>query len=106
MHIDVEAMRLHALRLLSNAIHKRPGGVENLVAKLIGTELNHRMAIAAMDMLGDYATLGRGEQRAFDRGVWSATGSARSRGCLAAARRRSKRTSSPSAASGCQRGRA
>jgi len=73
IHIEVEAMRLHALRLLSNAIHKRPGGVENLVAKLIGTELNHRMAIAGMDMLGDYATLGRGEQRAPDRGVWSAT---------------------------------
>jgi len=72
LQIDVEAMRLHALRLLSNAIHKRPGGVENMVAKLVGTELNHRMALTAMDMLGDYATLGRGEQRALDRGVWSA----------------------------------
>ena len=48
------------------------GGVENVVAKLVGTELNHRMAMTAMDMLGDYATLGRGEQRAFDRGIWSA----------------------------------
>ena len=72
LQIDVEAMRLHALRLLSNAIHKRQGGVENVVAKLVGTELNHRMALTAMDMLGDYATLGRGEQRAFDRGIWSA----------------------------------
>jgi alkylation response protein AidB-like acyl-CoA dehydrogenase len=73
MQIDVEAMRLHALRLLSNAIHQRPGGVENMVAKLVGTELHHRMALTAMDMLGDYGTLGRGEPSAFDRGVWSAT---------------------------------
>jgi alkylation response protein AidB-like acyl-CoA dehydrogenase len=73
MQIDVEAMRLHALRLLSNAIHKRQGGVENMVAKLVGTELHHRMALTAMDMLGDYGPLGRGEQSAFDRGVWSAT---------------------------------
>ena len=72
LQIDVEAMRLHALRLLSNAIHQRQGGVENVVAKLVGTELSHRMALTAMDMLGDYATLGRGEQRAFDRGIWSA----------------------------------
>jgi alkylation response protein AidB-like acyl-CoA dehydrogenase len=73
IQIDVEAMRLHALRLLSNAIHKRPGGVENMVAKLVGTELNHRMALTAMDMLGDYAAMARGEPSAYDRGVWSAT---------------------------------
>jgi alkylation response protein AidB-like acyl-CoA dehydrogenase len=73
LQIEVEAMRLHALRLLSNAIHKRPGGVENMVAKLVGTELHHRMALTAMDMLGDYSTLGRGEPSALDRGVWSAT---------------------------------
>ncbi len=73
LQIEVEAMRLHALRLLSNAIHKRAGGVENMVAKLVGTDLHHRMALTAMDMLGDYGTLGRGEQSALDRGVWSAT---------------------------------
>ncbi|HEY2104980.1 MAG TPA: acyl-CoA dehydrogenase family protein [Candidatus Binataceae bacterium] len=73
LQIEVEAMRLHGLRLLSNAIHQRPGGVENMVAKLVGTELHHRMALTAMDMLGNYATLGRGEQSALDRGVWSAT---------------------------------
>jgi alkylation response protein AidB-like acyl-CoA dehydrogenase len=72
LQIEVEAMRLHSMRLLSNAIHKRQGGVENMVAKLVGTELNHRMALTAMDMLGDYGTLGRREQLAPDRGAWSA----------------------------------
>jgi alkylation response protein AidB-like acyl-CoA dehydrogenase len=72
MQIEVEAMRLHALRLLSNAIHQRQGGVENMVAKLVGTDLHHRMALMGMDMLGDYSTLGRGDARAPDRGIWSA----------------------------------
>jgi alkylation response protein AidB-like acyl-CoA dehydrogenase len=43
-----------------------------MVAKLIGTDLQHRMALTGMDMLGDYSTLGRGEPSALDRGVWSA----------------------------------
>ena len=71
LQIQVETMRLHSLRLLSNAIHQRQGGVESMVAKLVGCELSHQMAIAAMDMLGDYGMLARGEQRALDRGAWS-----------------------------------
>ena len=66
----VEAMRLHALRQLTDQIHDRNPGIEAMINKLVGTELNHDLATAAMEAMGDYAMLSRDEESALDHAYW------------------------------------
>jgi alkylation response protein AidB-like acyl-CoA dehydrogenase len=66
----VEAMRLHALRQLTDQIHGRNPGIEAMINKLVGTELNHDLATAAMEAMGDYAMLSRDEESALDHAYW------------------------------------
>lgn len=70
LEIRVEAMKYHFYRQLTDQIHGRAPGVEAMINKLVGTELNHDLSTAAMELMGDYGMLARGEESAPDRGYW------------------------------------
>jgi alkylation response protein AidB-like acyl-CoA dehydrogenase len=70
LEIRVEAMRFHALRQLTDQIRGKNPGVEAMINKLVGTELNHDLAIAAMEAMGDYSMLSRDEGAALDHAYW------------------------------------
>jgi len=70
LEIRVEAMRFHCYRQLTDQIHGRPPGMESMVNKLVGTELNHDIATAAMELMGDYSMLARKQEAVLDRGFW------------------------------------
>jgi alkylation response protein AidB-like acyl-CoA dehydrogenase len=68
--IQVEAMRLHSLRLLSDSLRGRPAGLPGLVTKLDATWLNHRIAELAVELLGAQGPLYRGSRQLVDGGFW------------------------------------
>jgi alkylation response protein AidB-like acyl-CoA dehydrogenase len=70
LEIRVESMKYHMLRQLTDSIHGRNPGIAAMVNKLVGTELNHDLSTAAMEVMGDYSMLARGEDYALDRGFW------------------------------------
>ncbi len=70
LEIRVESMKYHMLRQLTDSIHERKPGIAAMVNKLVGTELNHDLSTAAMEVMGDYSMLARGEESALDRGFW------------------------------------
>src|SRR5208337_4519226 len=70
LEIRVEAMRFHALRQLTDQIRGRNPGIESMINKLVGTELNHDLAIAAMEAMGDYSMLSRDDGAALDHAYW------------------------------------
>lgn len=70
LEIRVEAMKYHMLRQLTDSIRGRNPGLGAWVNKLVGTELNHDLATAAMEAMGDYALLARDDGHALDRGFW------------------------------------
>ena len=70
LEIRVEAMRLHAMRQLTDQICGRQPGIEAMINKLVGTELNHDLATAAMEAMGDDSMLARDEQSVLDKGYW------------------------------------
>jgi alkylation response protein AidB-like acyl-CoA dehydrogenase len=70
LEIRVEAMRLHAMRQLTDQIRGRQPGIEAMINKLVGTELNHDLATAAMEAMGDDAMLARDEESVLDKGYW------------------------------------
>jgi alkylation response protein AidB-like acyl-CoA dehydrogenase len=70
LEIRVEAMKYHMLRQLSDSIHGRNPGIAQLVNKLAGTELNHDLSTAAMEVMGDYSMLARSDDSVLDHGFW------------------------------------
>jgi alkylation response protein AidB-like acyl-CoA dehydrogenase len=70
LEIRVEAMRLHALRQLTDQIRGKNPGIESMINKLVGTELNHDLATAAMEAMGDYSMLARDDKAALDHAYW------------------------------------
>ncbi|MBE3603761.1 acyl-CoA dehydrogenase family protein [bacterium] len=70
LEIRVEATKYHMLRQLTDSIRGRNPGLGAWVNKLVGTELNHDLATAAMEAMGDYAMLARDDGHAMDRGFW------------------------------------
>ncbi len=70
LRIQVEALRLHALRLLSTSLRGRPAGLPGLVTKLQVTWLNHHIAELALELLGAQGPLYRGSPRLVDGGFW------------------------------------
>jgi len=70
LEIRVTAMRFHSYRQLSDQIHGRNPGIESMINKLVGTELNHDLATAAMELMGDYSMLARGDAYALDNAYW------------------------------------
>ncbi len=63
-------MRFHLYRQLTDPIHGRNPGIESMVNKLVGTELNHDLATAAMELMGDYAMLARGDETRSTAAIW------------------------------------
>jgi alkylation response protein AidB-like acyl-CoA dehydrogenase len=41
-----------------------------MINKLVGTELNHELGAAAMELMGDYSMLARGDDYAMDGAYW------------------------------------
>ena len=70
LEIRVEAMRLHAMRQLTDQIRGRQPGIEAMINKLVGTELNHDLATVAMEAMGDDSMLSRDEPSVLDKGYW------------------------------------
>ena len=70
LEIKVEAMRFHSYRQLTDQMRGKNPGVEAMINKLVGTELNHDLATAAMEAMGDYSMLSRDEEQALDHGYW------------------------------------
>ncbi|MGH7917720.1 MAG: acyl-CoA dehydrogenase family protein [Candidatus Binataceae bacterium] len=70
LEIRVEAMKYHMLRQLTDSLKGRNPGLPSMVNKLVGTELNHDLATAAMEVMGDYAMLARDDSEALDHGFW------------------------------------
>jgi alkylation response protein AidB-like acyl-CoA dehydrogenase len=70
LRIEVEAMRLHALRMLAMTSRGRPAGLPGLVTKLDVTWLNHRIAELAIELLGAQGPLYRGSPHLVDEGFW------------------------------------
>jgi alkylation response protein AidB-like acyl-CoA dehydrogenase len=71
LEIRVTAMRLHSYRQLTDQMRGRTPGIESMINKLVGTELNHELAAAALELLGDYGMLARDDEQAIDNGYWS-----------------------------------
>ena len=70
LRIEVEAMRLHALRCLSASVRGAPAGLAGQVTKLRVTWLNHRIAELAVELLGARGPLYRGSPHVADGGFW------------------------------------
>jgi alkylation response protein AidB-like acyl-CoA dehydrogenase len=70
LEIKVQAMRFNALRQLTDQIRGKNPGIESMVNKLVGTELNHDLATAAMEAMGDDSMLAREDDAALDKGYW------------------------------------
>jgi alkylation response protein AidB-like acyl-CoA dehydrogenase len=70
LEIKVEAMRFHSYRQLTDQMRGKNPGVEAMINKLVGTELNHDLATAAMEAMGDYSMLSRDDEQALDHGYW------------------------------------
>lgn len=70
LEIRVEGMEFLSYRQLTDQLHGRNPGIETMINKLVGTELNHDLATAAMEAMGDYSLLARDENAARDHGYW------------------------------------
>jgi alkylation response protein AidB-like acyl-CoA dehydrogenase len=70
LEIRVEGMRFHSYRQLTDQMRGKNPGVEAMINKLVGTELNHDLATAAMEAMGDYAMLARDDSDVLDHGYW------------------------------------
>jgi alkylation response protein AidB-like acyl-CoA dehydrogenase len=68
--IRVETMKLEAFRQLTDTLRKRGPGINASVNKLVTCELNHQISRAALEILGDYAWLGKKDARVADDGAW------------------------------------
>ena len=63
-------MKLEAHRQFTDRIKKRPPGIAASVNKLVTCELNHQIARAATEVMGDYGWLHRKDKRVRDKGIW------------------------------------
>ncbi|HUO04343.1 MAG TPA: acyl-CoA dehydrogenase family protein [Candidatus Binataceae bacterium] len=70
LEMRTAALRYHSMRQLSDHIRGRRPGTESMLNKLVGTELMHDIAIAAMEAMGDYSMLARADESAMDKGYW------------------------------------
>ncbi|MCF8466289.1 MAG: acyl-CoA dehydrogenase family protein [Sneathiella sp.] len=66
----VQGMRLHEMRLITAASMGKPRGLEDLVCKLLGCEINHQLDALAIDILGEIGVLYDGIPSIDLDGVW------------------------------------
>jgi alkylation response protein AidB-like acyl-CoA dehydrogenase len=70
LYIDAEALRYANLRILTRLVKGQPAGPEGSASKLFFSETWQKVAELALEVLGDYATLAAGSDRAIDDGRW------------------------------------
>jgi alkylation response protein AidB-like acyl-CoA dehydrogenase len=69
-YCEAVALRYTGYRQLTKRLKGLPPGPEGSMMKLCGTELNHRMQIFAMELLGPYSQIEYHADHAYDRGRW------------------------------------
>lgn len=67
---QVHGMRLHEMRLLTNAQRGNAPGLGDMVCKLLGCELNHQLDALAIDALGEIGILYDGIPSVEEDGIW------------------------------------
>jgi alkylation response protein AidB-like acyl-CoA dehydrogenase len=67
---EAEAIKYNAFRGMTRRLKGQPPGPESSTLKLSGTELNLRIQMFAMELLGPYGQLDRSNAFAVDRGKW------------------------------------
>jgi alkylation response protein AidB-like acyl-CoA dehydrogenase len=68
--IRVETMKLEGYRQLTDALRKRPPGINASVNKLVTCELNHQIDRAAIEVMGEAGWLGKKDAHVRDAGIW------------------------------------
>ena len=64
-------MRMHGLRLMTQRLRGERSGIERLIVKLQGCELNHQLAALAIDIMGEFGLLyGADTPYLRERGSW------------------------------------
>jgi len=66
----VQSMRLHEMRLLTNGQDGKSPGLQEMICKLVGCELNHQLDALAIDALGEIGVLYDGIPSVQEDGVW------------------------------------
>ncbi|PHQ66767.1 MAG: acyl-CoA dehydrogenase [Sneathiella sp.] len=66
----VQSMRLHEMRLLTNAEEGKPPGLQEMICKLVGCELNNQLDALAIDALGEIGVLYDGIPSVEEDGIW------------------------------------
>jgi alkylation response protein AidB-like acyl-CoA dehydrogenase len=67
---QVQSMRLHEMRLLTNAERGNAPGLGDMVCKLLGCEINHQLDALAIDALGEIGILYDGIPSVQEDGIW------------------------------------
>jgi alkylation response protein AidB-like acyl-CoA dehydrogenase len=57
LQAQVHAMRFNGLRLMTQKLRGERGGIERLIVKLQGCELNHQLAALAIDVMGEFGLI-------------------------------------------------
>jgi len=68
-HIEVEIMRLHCFKVMSDLEQGRPQSDVSIL-KLYGSEMGQRLVDFALSVLGPHAQLWRGAPHVVDEGQW------------------------------------
>jgi alkylation response protein AidB-like acyl-CoA dehydrogenase len=71
IYTEIEIFRLNQMRALTRTVKTGVPGPEGSIQKIFWSEMNQRMQQVAMEMLGQYAQLTRGCDRAIDCGQWA-----------------------------------
>jgi alkylation response protein AidB-like acyl-CoA dehydrogenase len=70
-YCEQQALKYTGFRQLTRRLKGLPPGPEGSMMKLVGTELNLRMSLFAMELLGPYSQLEYQAAHAIDHGKWS-----------------------------------
>lgn len=70
LQAEVHAMRMHSLRLMTQRLRGEKSGIERLIVKLQGCELNHQLAGLAIDVMGEFGALYEDSPYLRARGSW------------------------------------
>ncbi|MAL78466.1 MAG: acyl-CoA dehydrogenase [Sneathiella sp.] len=66
----VQALRLHEMRLVTEAATGKPRNIADMVCKLLGCELNHQIDAFAIDILGEIGVLYDGVPSVHHDSIW------------------------------------
>ena len=66
----VQGMRLHEMRLITEAASGKPRNIADMVCKLLGCELNHQIDAFAIDILGEIGILYDGVPSIHHDSIW------------------------------------